>query len=649
MLVFPLGTFLLGSLLKNQLSGKETQDALKENETMLRNFIDNVPVGMFRMSSERKIIQTNPEMAHILGLNTPEQAISYFRDMGEQIYVNPKDPVEIATTLQKQGYIKDFECEVLRAEGRHIWVLINARTSGDLKADSFIIDGFIHDITKSKLAELELEKSREQFMLAVNGSQDGIWDWNIRDNSLYLSTQCKEMFEYDGHIPTDVFSLIEEKIHPDDKLRVRGDLEKYLNGEIPGFNIEFRVIDRNGNNVWIQVRGAALRSENGTAYRMAGSITDITERKNAEIKIAEGTVRRRILIEQSSDGIVVLDKDGYVFEANLKFAEMLGYSPEEVLSLHQCDWDAKFTPDELNDMRSRIDEKGDHFETTHHRKDGTLFDVEISSNAAMFGEQKLIFCVCRDITERKQAEKELLRAKLEAESANRAKSQFIATMSHELRTPLTSVIGFSDILSTNASDKLTEKEQVYIDNINNSGKHLLDIINDILDLSLVDSGKIELECEKVFVKEVFDEILTIKTLKASKKNIDIRINNKIPFESIFADKVKFKQIMFNLLSNAIKFSHENSVISVIADKKDTTIEVSVSDTGIGIPKDRLKYIFDPFTQVDSSDTRKYGGTGLGLAIVKQLVELHKGTIWVESEEGKGSTFTFTLPIREFNE
>ncbi|TQD29208.1 PAS domain-containing protein [Methanolobus vulcani] len=399
---------------------------------------------------------------------------------------------------------------------------------------------------------------------------------------------------------------------------------------------------------WHEMVFSPLKNDDGDVIGLAVFLTDITERKNAEIKIAKETIRRRILIEQSSDGIVIIDKDGHVIEANLKFAEMLGYSLKEISSLHQCEWDAKFTPDELTDMRNQVDEKGDHFETTHRRKDATLYDVDISSNAAMFGEQKLIFCVCRDITERKQTEKELLKAKLEAESASRAKSQFIATMSHELRTPLTSVIGFSDVLSTNTSEKLTEKEQVYIDNIRNSGEQLLNIINDILELSKIDSGKIELECEKFFVKEVFDEILPIMTQMASKKNIDISVNNEIPFETIFADRVRVKRIMYNLLSNAIKFSPDNRIVSVIVDKSDSTIKVSVSDMGIGIPKDRLKDIFNPFTQVDSSDTRKYGGTGLGLAIVKQLVELHKGIIWVESEEGKGSTFSFTLPMKELN-
>ncbi|MDN5310646.1 MAG: hypothetical protein PWP14_2040 [Methanolobus sp.] len=506
----------------------------------------------------------------------------------------------------------------------------------------------LEDITSRKHAEMDLEKSREQFRLAVDGSHDGIWDWDVHNNNLYLSSRCKEMIGYEDREFQSVYSIIEDYIHPDDKQWVINDLKEYLELEASEFNIEFRLKHRNGNYIWVQARGKALRDEEGLAYRMAGSLTDITERKKSEIKIAEEAVRRRILIEQSSDGIVILDKDGKVFEANQKYAEMLGYSLEEVLSLHIWDWDTQFTRDELNDMRIKVDEKGDHFETMHRRKDGTLFDVEISSNAAMFGEQKLIFCVCRDVTERKRAEKELLHAKLEAESANRAKSQFIANMSHELRTPLTAVIGFSDILSMDGSGKFTEKELRYIDYINKSGKHLLEIINDILDLSKIEAGKMEIECENISIKELLDEIVTQMTPMASRKNISIRIDNETPNDYIFADRLKFKQIMYNLLSNAIKFTPDNGIVTVNATNNSNGIQISVTDTGIGIPEDKLNNIFVPFMQVDESNKRRHGGTGLGLSLVKQYVEMHNGNVWVKSEEGKGSTFKFTIVNQDTN-
>ncbi|MBN2109669.1 MAG: PAS domain S-box protein [Methanosarcinaceae archaeon] len=168
-------------------------------------------------------------------------------------------------------------------------------------------------------------------------------------------------------------------------------------------------------------------------------------------------------------------------------------------------------------MVREIDENGARFESIHRCKDGTLFDVEISTSAAMFGEQKLIFCVCRDITERKKAEKDLLHAKLEAESANRAKSQFLANISHELRTPLTAVIGFSDILGMRASDMLTEKELTYVEHINKSGRHLLELINDILNLAKIESEKMELECEEFSIRELFNEIVAQMSPMASGK------------------------------------------------------------------------------------------------------------------------------------
>ncbi|TGC06992.1 ATP-binding protein [Methanolobus halotolerans] len=427
---------------------------------------------------------------------------------------------------------------------------------------------------------------------------------------------------------------------PSDREKAKVNFDRALVGEA------FTIIEEYGDTLlerrWYENVYSPLKDDEGNIIGLTLFLTDITENKKAEIKIAEEAVRKRVLIEQSHDGIVILDQKGKVFEANRKYAEMLGYSPEEILTLHVWDWDAQWTREQLMEIHRKVDEKGDHFETIHRRKNGTLFDVEVSTNAAMFGEQKLIFCVCRDITERKRVEKELLRAKLEAESGNRAKSQFIANMSHELRTPLTAVIGFSDLLSMNAHDKLTEKELGYIGHINKSGEHLLEIINDILDLSKADAGKMVLECENFSIRELLDEIAAQMTPIASKKNISIRIDNEIPNAYIFADRLKFKQIMYNLLSNAIKFTPDNGKVFVTAVNNDNEVQVSVSDTGIGISVNKQKDIFTPFVQVDESNKRVYGGTGLGLSLVKQYVEMHKGNVWVKSEEGKGSTFTFTI-------
>jgi signal transduction histidine kinase len=229
-----------------------------------------------------------------------------------------------------------------------------------------------------------------------------------------------------------------------------------------------------------------------------------------------------------------------------------------------------------------------------------------------------------------------------AEENSRMKSEFLANMSHELRTPLTAIIGFSDVLKNEIFGELNDKQKRHVQHINNGGKHLLDLINDILDLAKVEAGKMELNLEMLAVSDIIEDIRSSVSPMAAKKNIELKIISNIEAQEMSADKMKFKQIMLNLLSNAIKFTPENGKVLVTAKKKDGEITISVSDTGIGISKEMYESIFNPFMQVDSSNKREYGGTGLGLALVKQLVEMHGGKIWVESEEGKGSTFTFTI-------
>jgi signal transduction histidine kinase len=243
------------------------------------------------------------------------------------------------------------------------------------------------------------------------------------------------------------------------------------------------------------------------------------------------------------------------------------------------------------------------------------------------------------------AEKSLKEARDGAENANKVKSEFLSTMSHELRTPLNSIIGFSDLLKQKMIGELNEKQEHYIDNILNSSKHLLSLINDILDLSKIESGKIEMNIEKISLPATINDTMEMVRATAMKHNINLIKDFDKEFEFIEGDKQKLKQILFNLLSNAVKFSKPTGgSITITTKKYDEMIQICVSDTGIGIKKENMGKLFKKFQQIESATFRKYGCTGLGLAISKELVELHRGKIWAESKYGEGTIVTFQIPI-----
>lgn len=243
-----------------------------------------------------------------------------------------------------------------------------------------------------------------------------------------------------------------------------------------------------------------------------------------------------------------------------------------------------------------------------------------------------------------EEKRKALEDKILAESLNRAKSEFLANMSHELRTPLNSIIGFSDLLLTGSSGELNDKQTRYARNISNSGKDLLNIINDILDLSKIEAHKMSLNYEEVSVKQIVDEVVTSLKPLADKNKILLEISH-LEEEIIIADKSKVKQILVNLTGNAIKFTPPEGYITISSFIKDKNINIQVKDTGIGISPQDQKKLFQPFKQIDSTLSRKYVGTGLGLSLVKKMVEMHNGTISLESEVGKGSTFTVSLPTK----
>lgn len=277
-------------------------------------------------------------------------------------------------------------------------------------------------------------------------------------------------------------------------------------------------------------------------------------------------------------------------------------------------------------------------------KDGKVWFVQAIPVTEEGGKIIGVLEMCMDVTESKATET-LLQEKQIAEAANRTKSEFLANMSHELRTPLNSIIGFSDLLYEQVYGELNERQLKSVGNISKSGKHLLNLINGILDLSKIEAGKIELSYKQFELASKLNIIKNLLSPIADRKNVQIEISMDSNLSSIYADEARFAQIMYNLVDNAIKFSYENGLVKIGASKKGDMVEITVTDTGIGIkPEDQGK-LFKPFSQVDSFLSKQYQGTGLGLSLVKQIVQLHGGYVWFRSKPEEGSIFAFVIPIK----
>jgi PAS domain S-box-containing protein len=371
---------------------------------------------------------------------------------------------------------------------------------------------------------------------------------------------------------------------------------------------------------------------------------DITEREQSLNALRDSEQKLKLIYEHANDGIYVQDLNGKILEVNEIACQQMGYSRDEFIGvsvekLSTSEADAKKIMKQILDRSQYI------FETNGVCKDGSYIPLEISSRVIEHDGKPALLSISRDITERKRVENELLYAKLEADASNRAKSDFMTAMSHELRTPLNSIIGFSDILLDTDCSVPAEKQLKYVQFINDSGNKLLRMINELLEISEIESEKLELHISDFLLHDALEEVLAGLNPKITRKNIHLVCAIDDGLGIIKVDRNKFKHIMFNLIDNAIKFNVENGSITIEITNNNSFMQISIKDTGIGISVENLQDIFLPFKQIDSGINREHAGCGVGLVLVNNFIKLHGGGIWVKSEVNKGSTFTFTLPVR----
>ncbi len=507
---------------------------------------------------------------------------------------------------------------------------------------------------EKRTAELKEARERLQYLLGVSPA---IIYTNQASGDFACTFVSENLHSIMGYRPQEMLDdpkFWSNHLHPEDAPRVFANFDRLI--DQGGGTVEYYFRHRQGHYIWIQDTFKVISDEAGRPVEIVGSWADLTERKRAEeaflVAHAELQETRQYLerlIESSTDAIISTDKEGNIVLFNEGAESLLGYRGEEIIGQRVT---ALFdSEDRAKEVMRRMRKQGgtvSAFETALRTKDGSRIPVLTSASILYDEEGQEVGTVGfnKDLRQLKQAEKELQEAKEAAEAANQAKSTFLANMSHELRTPMNAIIGYSEMLQEEAEDLGQEHFIPDLQKIHAAGKHLLGLINDVLDLSKIEAGRMDLFLETFDIPTVIQDVVTTINPLVEKNANTLQVHCADDLPAMRADLTKVRQALFNLLGNACKFTEQGTItLGVAREMRDGEARISfrVTDTGIGMTPEQMGKLFQAFSQADASTSRKYGGTGLGLAISQKFCRMMGGDITVESAPGQGSTFTIQLP------
>ncbi|MHC1730287.1 MAG: PAS domain S-box protein [Syntrophobacteraceae bacterium] len=650
---------------KDITARKKVEEELLKSEERYRALVETSADWVWEVDAEAKYTYTDPKVEKILGY-TPDEVLGRtpldFMSAEEARRVGPIF-AEISASRRQFSSLINVN---LHRDGREVVLETSGIPIYGPGGDLLGYRGMDRNVTERIVTEKALRESEERLRLTLEANSEGVWDWDIPSGKAFFSKSYSGMLGYEPEeFPKD-YAGWKELIHPEDFPRIDQAHTAHIQ-ERQEFCVEFRMRKKTGDWCWIRSRGTVIeRDSEDRAIRMVGTHWDITDIKLAEKALRASDEVNRATFEQAAVGIAHVGINGHWLRVNDRLCAIVGYPREELMQLTFQDIShPEDLEKDLDYVRRMLSGEINTYsmEKRYLRKDRSQVwaNLTVSLVRTDTGAHQHFIAVLEDITERKRTDAELRRyrdhleemieertaelkiAKEQAEAADHVKSVFLATMSHELRTPLNLIIGFAGILEQELTGPLNNEQKRQLGLVRESGSHLLNLVNDVLDISKIEAGQLEVSEDPFNLRALIQRVAQSVKPMAEEKRIGFELEIAPDVDLISSDRRRVEQILLNLLGNAIKFTHEGMVrVTCLLHGREVSVEIN--DSGIGIKKEDMDKLFRPFQQIQSDETERIEGTGLGLSICKKLLDILGGKIVVASEWGKGSTFSFTLPV-----
>lgn len=623
-----------------------------------RAIFDNVAEGLCRTTPDGRIVRANRALTRLLGFDSKEDLFGSITDIGRQCYADQQDRARVMERLERDDRVKDMIVALRQpGTGALIWARLNMHAVRGEGGELMYCDASVENITGQKHAEDELRK----FKQTLDQTLDSVFMFDadkLRFN--YVNAGAITMT---GYTQEELLGLRPYDLQPEYSA---ADFEALIaplrDGRQRTLSYETLQQGKSGQPTPVEI---FLQYVTDESDRFVAIVRDITERQRVLADLVryrdhleelvdtrtrqaeEYNRRNEHIIEAAMDGFFCTDLQGRILDCNEAFCEMLGYSRDEALQLSVADIEAAESADEVTEHIEWIRQQGgDKFDSVHRRKNGSTVHVEVQVTMGEGDEGERCFAFVHDITARKRSEAEILRRREEAEQANSAKSEFLSRMSHELRTPLNAVLGFAQLLASDLDGSLDDNQRANVSEIVEAGNHLVQLVDEVLDLSRIESGHLQVSMDRVALEPLIDSCVAQLRMRAERGGITLDVERSRAIPAVRADVTRLRQVLLNLLSNAVKYNREcGSVRLVCGYTPDGMVRISVNDTGSGIPPNEISRVFQPFERLESSHS-SIEGAGIGLALCRRLVEAMGGTIGVDSVVDVGSTFWFELEAAE---